>query len=53
MKNYEKIKQMSIDEMAEFLIDVSNGICNKCLADSCIGFECLKGVYDWLESEEV
>lgn len=56
MNNYEKIKKMTIDEMAEFLI-VDHGICADCVAFKiCYGGlygqgSCYQRIKQWLESE--
>lgn len=56
MKNYEKIKKMTIDEMAEFLRDD----CYHCRVPNCPVFNdieedtdenCIKNIKQWLESE--
>lgn len=55
--NYEKIKQMSIDEMARMFYDIAfnDFVCNeKCTApDNCqgSGLECIYGIREWLEAE--
>ena len=54
MNNYERIKKMSIDEMAEWMQDFNlNILCHYCLGcdyeDGAIG--CIKGVKQWLEKE--
>ena len=48
MTNYERIKNMSVEEMAEFLNEASNCclVPTDCITESCT--ECLK---QWLESE--
>lgn len=60
MTNFEKIKQMSIPEMAEYIFDLGNGreYCHgHCIHDhdeACPndgGTDCIKGVIKWLESE--
>ena len=50
MNNYERIKNMSIDEMAEFL---NNKDCDSCgyKGDDC-SYDCFIGIKSWLESEE-
>ena len=54
MNNYERIKNMTIDELAEFL---SNNECEQCCAFSDIVCEgnpdsdCFIGIKQWLESE--
>ena len=56
MTNYEKIKAMSIDEMAELLYDTTfnDFVCNSCKAPNyCNGGidECKEGIKQWLEQE--
>jgi len=46
MTNYEKIKQMSIDEMAEFI-----GECDYCNNDLECNGNCDECCKKWLESE--
>lgn len=57
MKNYERIKNMSIDEMAEFIQYVqSTTLRCLCYSDICEGFggkPCIPGIKQWLESEEL
>ena len=61
MSNYDKIRSMSVAEMAEYIFDLSNaceycyGHCayqddEKCPQDG--GKKCLEGVRIWLEREE-
>ncbi|HEK4731023.1 TPA: hypothetical protein ACSRE6_003455 [Clostridioides difficile] len=52
MNNYEKIKNMSKIEMAEFFVRGGSG-CISCAYDfqDCLG-GCLEGRKKWLESEE-
>ena len=53
MTNYEKIKAMSVEEMAEFLNKGANCVVCKCW-DYCLGdgsCDCLKGITKYLESE--
>ena len=48
--NYEKIKTMNIDEMAEFLVDR----CSFCVFykdDNCWEQDCLVGHKQWLNQE--
>lgn len=58
MNNYQKIKAMSIDEMAELFYDLTfdDFACNKgCTRPmNCKGspYECIDGIKQWLESEE-
>lgn len=55
MTNFEKIKNMDIDELAKLL----NGRCSLCVfdtdGDECAGMEkdapCIDGVRKWLEQE--
>ncbi len=52
MNNFEKIKAMSIDEMAEFIAENINcGSC--CLTDTAcsVDLECDEVVKQWLETE--
>lgn len=49
MTNYEKIKQMSVEELARFLND--NGICHTCAHEVFGCGNCLKGHIAWLERE--
>lgn len=53
MNNYEKIKSMTIDKMAEFLQDRSP--CDICVCDfddyKCMAIGCKDGIKQWLESE--
>lgn len=56
MTNYEKIKDMSVEEMARFMCDISDcyqcPIKNKCRIQTLI--DCLDGLAEWLlkEAEE-
>lgn len=56
MNNYEKIKQMSVDEMEEFFNGVKS--CHVCIyswgLDKCLNSDCKEGILKWLlaESEE-
>lgn len=51
--NYEKIKNMTLDEMAEFLTDRS--ACDTCDCDmeenKCMAVGCLDGIKQWLQQE--
>ena len=50
MTNYEKIKAMDIDELAELF----QGDCTFCVCFSdprCFSLSCKEGVKKWLESE--
>lgn len=52
MTNYEKIKSMSAEEMAEFMYKFQSDICAYC--GSCESdFKCWHGFKKWLESEAV
>lgn len=53
MTNYEKIKAMSIDEMAEFIPDWSYTKACKCDSEIWVDCnnDCSKCVREWLESE--
>ena len=66
LTNYEKIKSMSVDEMAEFLEDEDNLATQYCNKKCCVYFEdngdckaykavkrnsCVQAVKQWLESE--
>lgn len=55
MTNYEKIKAMSIEEMAEkILIMVETCVCCPAMGTTCIrddGKSCEQTVKEWLESE--
>lgn len=50
MNNYERIKQMSIDEMAQSL---SNTACNLCvyIDVNCEGKRCKDSIKQWLQAE--
>ena len=55
MNNYEKIKNMSVEEMAKFIYLVNPMYCIDCPAyNICKGGECTKTLEQWLgqESEE-
>lgn len=53
MNNYERIKQMSVDEMAKFIPDWSYTKACKCDEETYVDCnnECCKCVKEWLESE--
>lgn len=60
MTNFEKIKQMSVDELAKLVYFIKNGYCVRDFckigkSGQCICFEdekiCLCGLKQWLESE--
>ena len=49
MNNYEKIKAMSIEEMARFLIE---DVCLSCVhlcKRNCAHFSCVNGIKQWLK----
>lgn len=51
MNNFERIKQMTVDEMAECIIETSScGICTLGDLLAC-HYECFKGVKQWLLEE--
>ena len=58
MNNFEKIKQMNIDEMAEFFSKAYYGHCPDCPCYkqkygycNCNKFCCIKNLKSWLQSE--
>lgn len=64
MTNYERIKNMSVEEMAEFINHETDGICGCCHPDIRFRYEvehngrncyqdnvCIKGIKKWLEEE--
>lgn len=58
MTNYERVKQMSIEEMVDFINHETDGICSCCHNDVRFGVErcyeqglCARGIKMWLESE--
>ena len=53
MTNFERIKGMNVEEMAEFLRDYD--YCDVCIYDRtpCRGRSCKDGIKQWLESEAV
>lgn len=58
MTNYERVKTMSLEEMAEFINHETDGICSCCSLypdkkDRCyeIVGECKRGITNWLKSE--
>lgn len=53
MTNYERIKNMSIDEMAEFLADNDDNccFCTRRYEDVCLTPDCKYHIKQWLESE--
>ena len=52
MNNYEKIKQMTVEEMVEFIrkADCKNA-CNFYETVDCSCYECSDGIREWLEKE--
>jgi hypothetical protein len=55
MTNYEKIKSMSIEEMAYFIdkLNYINGICEHCEYQykDCSTISCISALEQWLKSE--
>lgn len=58
MTNFERIKAMSVDEMADFINHETDGICSCCVRfgkseEKCYNIpgECKRGIKNWLESE--
>lgn len=56
MTNYERIKNMSIDEITNFLHDDCDGVCECCVFNrnpNCYenADKCKLGIKEWLESE--
>lgn len=53
MNNYERIKSMSLEEMAEFYENIAP--CDMCTCDmdnnSCMAVGCKEGIMRWLQSE--
>ena len=53
MNNFEKIKSLTLDEMAEFITDIS--ACDACTCDmeenKCMAVGCRDGVKQWLQQE--
>ena len=51
--NYEKIKNMNIEEMGEFLDNMVNNCCESCSfrGTGCEAEYCVQGKINWLESE--
>ena len=51
MTNFEKIKAMTVEEMADFLDRYIH--CDNCPAHyACLHSSCFKSFYNWLEDEE-
>lgn len=51
MTNYDKIKGMSVEELAEFLLKVNNYMDYGCKFGSNKGRDCKDCFKEWLESE--
>ncbi len=56
MNNFEKIKQMTVDEMADMLADIQNEndyfCCETgCRSKSCMFSVCVEGIKQWLLQE--
>ena len=56
MTNFEKIKNMSVEEMAREINHICNVPCfpcndRRCTGDSGSVIKCCKGIKKWLESE--
>ena len=54
MTNFEKIKAMSVEEMAMFLNDTTSVcLCCEYLTSCCVDgtYDCYEGTRKWLESE--
>ena len=53
MKNYEKIKAMSIQEMAIFMNEHANDCCSYCMRmnTGCEALCCVQGQLEWLQQE--
>ena len=51
MTNYERIKKMSVEEMANFLYKTGDCSCCSAVYGNCFNEDCDKGVKIWLESE--
>ena len=52
MTNYEKIKNLTLEEMIEFVH--CEGACNYCIYaddDDCKGLKCREGIREWLNQE--
>ena len=56
--NYERIKNMNVEEMAKFIFWIKNNSCDKCYCaneEQCICYEddevCFHGIAKWLNSE--
>lgn len=51
MNNFEKIKAMSIDEMANFLEETPCLHCTKFKTNKCDVKNCIKYIKQWLQQE--
>lgn len=56
MTNYERIKNMSVEELAREINHITICPCMPCNDKHCTGVEvstdrCVKGIIEWLESE--
>lgn len=51
MTNYEKIQDMTVDEMRGFFESISPCCCCVYADDGCTARECRKGIKKWLEQE--
>ena len=56
MTNYDRIKAMSVEEMAEHIDKIGIIRCMFCVDKSCAGtstssLTCLRGIIKWLKSE--
>ena len=56
MTNFEKIKKMSVEEMASEFNHIGNMPCCVCSENSCYGdsssvIRCIRGIEKWLKSE--
>lgn len=53
VNNYERIKSMSIKELALFLDKISNECCTFCAPhiDNCEGMFCYDGKFNWLSQD--
>lgn len=49
MTNYEKIKEMSIDELAEYIESITT--CSYCPIEECACNYCYGSIKEWLENE--
>lgn len=60
MTNFEKIKNMTVYELAKFINDsISSNLCNYCIyredicnSDLCVGKDDVAIIAEWLRSEE-